>query len=273
MHLILRFQCLLALILLTSCGWRPNAVYQEFYSHLEDVKNEPCVDSIHSDYFLIIYVEACHLDYTSTLGLLQTIAKHPNGSTEGDVGHAWIHLQGLVDGKIVSIEGGHSGERGILQAKYFDGVMNYIDYGYANPSDKQIKTPRYEPNPIKYLWTSQQDGFFQRGSGGHTPTFAIKIPITPEQFERILSFIDPKNYCYKDYNLTRNQCSSFVAHVAALADFPIEYELTIPIDSSVYFRGRHVRLWEDPQYAYLRFSSPDIIERSLINATRNTQNP
>lgn len=210
---------------------------------------------VSSDYFLIVYVDAPHLDYRNNNALLQSIARN------GVFGHAWIHLQGIVEGQRVFIEGGHSGELGRCQAKYFDGVMNYIEYGYANPTAQQKQRPRYEPNPIKYLWETQRDGFFQVGSGGHKPTFSVKMDLTSEQFECILSFI--RNYDYAQYSLTDNQCSTFVAQIAALADFPLECDVTIPIRQMLTFRNETFCLWQDPRYSMLTFSSPDALESSL----------
>src|SRR5262245_4920764 len=66
--------------------------------------------------FLVICVDACRLDYTSCKELVRTIAKHPaNGSKNGDVGHAWIYLRGWLDGEWIEIEGGHSGELGLIK--------------------------------------------------------------------------------------------------------------------------------------------------------------
>ena len=220
-----------------------------------------------SEYFLLILVNARHLDYTNNRSLLKTIAKHPSdGSKNGDVGHAWIYMQGMVDGRCVCVEGGHSGERGWIQPKYFEGVMNYIDYGCLCPSKQQAATARYEPNPIKYLWATQEDGFFQEGSGEHTPTYAAKVDITSEQFQSILSFIQPENYPYSEYSLTGNQCSEFVARIGEIAGLELECKMTISIDQIVAFGGRSLCMWRDPRYAMFTFSSPDALERSLMQA-------
>jgi hypothetical protein len=227
------------------------------------------VDLYGEPFSLVFLVDAPHLDCSNNNTLIKTIAKHPsNGSKNGDVGHAWIYLQGVIDGKKVFVEGGHSGELGITQAKYFDGIMNYIEYGYANPNLEQQRNPRYEPNPIKYLWAVQHDGFFQRGCGRHRPTFAAKIEITEDQFHRILKFIQPQNYNYRDYSLIGNQCSSFVVQVASLVNFQIESKQAIPIQQYLVAKGECFKLWEDPQYSTLIISSPDAIECSLKRAVR-----
>lgn len=257
------------LVCLVSSCYRPlSREYQEFYHHLR----EPLPvsqDMRETDYFLIILVDARHLDYTNTFGLLKTVAKHPDdGSKTRDVGHAWIYLKGKLEGKDVVVEGGHSGERGVIQARYFDGIMNYYDWGYANPTEQQKRSPRYEPNPVKYLWASLDDGFFQKGSGRHVPTFAAKVDLTEAEFKQILSFIHPRAYPYRKYALVGHQCSSFVAQVAGLANFYFDYQLSMPIEQDVWYGRTKIRLWEDPYYSCLTFSSPDIIEKGLKEAVR-----
>lgn len=218
-------------------------------------------------FFLVILVDAPHLDYSCNRTLCRTIAKHPsNGSKSGDVGHAWICLQGCLDGKQIVIEGGHSGERGVLQAKYFDGIMNNIQYGHANPTDREISCPQYEPNPIRYLWEIQKDGFFQKGNGGHRPTYAVKIFLTESQCRNILWHIDPRRYCYEEYSLTSHQCTTFVAEVAELAGLKLDCEMNLPIGQFLRFNNETFMLWNDPEYSVLAFASPDILECSLKEA-------
>lgn len=207
--------------------------------------------------FLMIHVDAPQLDYSSGCAFLNSLAKH------GDFGHAWIYLEGDLNGQHVCIEGGHSGESGCLQVKYLDGIMNYIDYGVANPTREQRRHRRYEPNPVKYLWASQSDGYFERSSGGHIPTFSYKINLTDEQFLRILTFIEPRNYHYREYSITHSQCCTFVAQVAALAGITLKYEVEIPIEQEICVRGRRLRLWEDKRYSKIRVGTPDALECSL----------
>lgn len=226
----------------------------------------PCFAAITTaEAFLVILVDARHLDYSDGRNLLKTIAKHPSdGSKNGDVGHAWVYVEGMLNGQRVYVEGGHSGERGILKAKYCDGVMNYIEYGVANPTPEQRQNPCLEPNPIKYLWESQPDGFFEEGTGGHTPTFAAAIALTDRQFRDILDFI--VTYNYQEYSLTGNQCSSFVTQIAALAYFSLDSSIAVPIEKSLYVDGEWLFLWEDPVYSTLIIASPDILEDSLKRA-------
>jgi hypothetical protein len=251
---IILFQ-ILFLFTLNSCTWHwhPNSKsYETQYAHLEDnIRFKKGMEE--SKYFLVILVNARHLDYTNNKSFFRTLAKHPSdGSKNSDVGHAWIYLRGHIDGQLIEIEGGHSGETGFLQPKYFEGVMNNIDRGVCNP--------------IQYLWAVQRDGFFQVGSGKHRPTFAAKVNLTEEQFWNLLCFIT--NYPYSNYSLVGNQCSTFVAMAAAIASLEVDCKININIDNKIYFNREAFTLWEDPIYSTLPISTPDIIECSLMKAVQ-----
>jgi hypothetical protein len=231
-----------------------------------------------SNCFLTIFVDAKHLDYSDTLSFLHSLTLN-----QGKVGHAWIYVEGMIDGKKVTLEGGHSGELGITQAKYFDGIMNYLDYGYANPKPFQKMHRRYEPNPIKYLWEDLHDGFFQTGPGSHTPTYAAKVKLTKEQFLEILDFI--QSYSYSIYSITRHQCCTFVSQVAAIAGLELPATISMHLEPNIYFRGTTIRLWKDAAYEQILFESPDVLEQSLkhiveqgkaekfSNTPNHTENP
>lgn len=254
------------LLFFSACVCRSKE-YRDFYSHLQK-PHSPWPLMQPTEYFLIILVDARHLDYTKGENFCHSVAKHPSdGSKNGDVGHAWIYLQGKRGEQIITFEGGHSGERGDDNtAKYFDGIMNYNDFGQTD----RVVEPFYrcyEPNPIKYLWHIREDGFFQRHSGGHRPTFAAKISLSPEKFEKIFRFI--QSYPYKYYSLLGSQCSSFVTQIAEVAGFPLESEISMKILPRIYYGGRWVRLWENPSYATLTFATPDMIEKSLISAVES----
>lgn len=259
----------LFLLLLTSCT-PLSREYQLFYSHLGGFRPSSSKAMVEDDYFLVILVDACHLDYTDACQFFKSVARHPMNRSRGDdVGHAWIYLQGKDEkGGVFSLEGGHSGELGDSPPRYFDGLMNYVEYGYADPTPEQKKKPRYEPNPIKYLWTVREDGIFEKGSGGHQPTFAAKVSLTREQFNKILSFIKPSVYPYQNYALIGPQCCTFVVQVAALAGMDLETEMKMSLSPSFFYGRTKVRLWEDPRYSSVAFSTPDLLEKSLIEAVK-----
>lgn len=267
-HSRVRAACILTLVLglLAGCAVPRSCAYKALYAHL-DVPPAATDPLCESQYFLVVLVEARHLDYTDNASFLKTVAKHPSdGSKNRDVGHAWIYLQGIIDGQSVFLEGGHSGELGLVQARYFDGIMNNIEYGAANPSQQQCQNPSLEPNPVKYLWETQHDGFFQCGAGRHFPTFAAKIDLSREQFDRMMAFI--KSYRYSEYAITGSQCSSFAAQVASLGGLELACEVTMEIEPCINVGGAKLPLWRDPSYAQLTISSPDILERSLMQAVR-----
>lgn len=249
------WKCIFGFLLLfgsifSGCSYSPNSLaYQELYSHLNYSYDQSSMEE--SPYFLVILVEARHLDYTNPRGFFKTLAKHPSdGSKNGDVGHAWIYLQGILNGDVVCLEGGHSGELGYLQPRYVEGVFLRYEQGVENP--------------ISYLWESQCDGFFQRGPGRHYPTFAAKVDLTENQFRRILKFVEC--YDFSDYAITGNQCSSFAAQVGALAGVYLDCEVTMHVDSHLHLGQQKVKLWNDPVYSQITFSTPDILEKSLMKA-------
>ncbi len=178
--------------------------------------------------------------------MLKTIARHPSdGSKNSDVGHAWIFLQG--NGRY--IEGGHTGEFGQAQPRYFEGVMDLAEH--------------HDPNPARYLWAIQKDGTFQRGSGGFVPTFAAKVDLTKEQFEDVYAFV--RSYPFENYSLAGNQCTSFVVQIANRVELKLDSKVTVPIEQHLLT----FQLWSDSRYSKITLSSPDVLEKSLMEAVHH----
>lgn len=195
------------------------------------------------DYFVVFLVNARQLDNSCTKNFLKSVAKHPSdGSKNGDVGHAWIYLHGDE-----IIEGGHSGEFGVDQPRYMEGVMDNITLGAKNPAS--------------YLWTTQCDGCFQEGNGGHLPTFAAKVPLSQNQYLEICAFI--QNYPFHEYCLTTRQCSTFVREIGKIAGVHLEDQAVLKLDAYLSIGSQKYKFWEDPCYEYLPYGSPDLIECSL----------
>jgi hypothetical protein len=156
-------------------------------------------------------------------------------------------LKGIENGSITVIEGGHSGELGLASPKYFEGVMDLVD--------------AQDPNPIRYLWCIQPDGYFEEGPGSHRPTYAAKFSLTPGQYCAIREYIDQA--AFREYAITGRQCASFAAQAAALAGIRLDYEASLAIPKRICFGGRRMTLWSDPAYSRITFGSPDILEQSL----------
>jgi hypothetical protein len=240
---------LLLLFLLVSCHpCRFQQSYQKQYAHLEKLPDVAEGQFNHSDYSLLILVDAKHLDYSDAGTLVSTIAKHPNGSREQDIGHAWILLSGIKEGKRIVMEGGHSGELGVHAPRYLEGIiMN-----------------QHEPNPIRYLFSSLPDGYFEKGPGRHKPTYAIGLEITEEQFLAISDLIEKEKYNFSQYSLTENQCVTFVSKAAAIAGIELEHEVTVTVPQYVTLAGKKVKLWQDDKYKELVVSTPDRLEKSMM---------
>lgn len=248
----MHYLAVLFCFLLSGCCHRPlSDSYRDFYSHLS-CPHKVC-DMCESEYFIIFLVEARHLDYTNNTSFFRTLAKHPSdGSKNGDVGHAWIYLEGNLNNERIVVEGGHSGELGIVQPKYVEGVIEGCEGG--------------DDNPISYLWATQRDGFFQKGSGGHIPTFAVKIDLTEEQFREVLQYIE--RYPFSRYSVTQDQCSSFLVGIGGVIGICLEHEVTMAIQSEVWLGREKIVLWRDPCYSKITFSTPDILEKSLMELVR-----
>lgn len=258
---------LIVLLLSVSCATQHRTeTWRAQYSYLEQpIPQGPFTES---NYYVVFLVAASHLDYKDNKELFESLARHNNPLKKGQVGHSWIYLKGQRNGKPIVFHGGQSVRSEKARPWYFDGVLNYMEYGFLNPTDDQKKKPRHEANPVKYLWAELDAGFFQKGSGRCSPTYAAKVDLSREQFEEILVFTDPKTYPYKNFSLVDKQCSSFLAKVASMAGLHLEHQVTIEIAPVLHAGSREYRLWTDPQYSKLTFSSPDIIERSLMNAVK-----
>ncbi len=195
------------------------------------------------EYSLTVFVAAQRLNYTN----FYTLCRSMQCSKSGNVGHAWIHLHGRKEGCTVDLIGGLSGELEVIKPAYCNGVMDYVEAG--------------DENPVRYLWCSLNDGFFQEGSGGHRPTYAVRFRLNSSQFEEVFQFV--QGFDYRSYALTGWQCASFVSKVAELAGHPLEVTVTVPICQTMHFRGRKMTLWRDRQYDQITFPSPDRLEQSL----------
>ncbi len=196
---------------------------------LPPVKKESCPH---------LYVDAKGLDYSSTESFIRSMSLN-----DGEVGHAWLTLR--FKDKVIT--GGHSGERGITQLRYCDAIQNNLDTGCQNP--------------IQCLWEPQKDGFFQAGSGGHKATYSLKIPLTDATAKKIIKFI--QNYPFMEYSLTGNQCTAFCVQAAAIAGVYLEDRVTLPLSQYVRLKGKRYKLWSDPTFREISFSSPDILQESM----------
>jgi len=251
----------------SSCVLQPGSKLSEHDSEL----NQKSVEVTKSDYFIVFLVASRNLDYIDNKALFNTVRNIDNPKKGGRVvGHSWVYVHGIKEGKKFFLEGGHSA---LLKGGpgYVSGVINLNKYGYADRKDLPEIGVRYEPNPIKYLWAVRKDGFFQRGAGGHSPTFAARVNITKNEFEQVLVFMKKDNYKYKDFSIINRQCTTFVARLAALVGLELEHTVTVQVDSKINVGDKNYRLWTDPLYSKITFASPDKMESSLRRAVADGQ--
>lgn len=218
------------------------------------------------DLFLVLLVSSTKLDYADYSQLARNLTKR--GYLKGGfVGHSWVYLHGWEGGREQVIETGLS-PKGDGSLHYFRGVLDLAEYGYVDPTPEQRRNPRHEPNPISYLWRVHQNGHLHSAQKAReaTPTFAARVDLTETQYREIKRLLDPALPDYNLFQLNGQQCSSFVARVAATTGLELEHKIRIEIPSSIEVMGKRVRLWEDPQYSSITLSSPDMLERSLRQA-------
>lgn len=231
------------LLLLPACCKPRSESYRAFYRYCNDLPQEE--DFVETPYYIVFLVNARHLDYGSLPSFMKTCAKHPSdGSKNGDVGHAWIYLKAPEE----VIEGGQSGETGLYQPRYFEGILENAELGAENP--------------VRYLWEPQCDGFFQCGSGGHRPTFAAKVDLTESQYQSIKSFI--ASYNFADYRLSAHQCTTFVKGIASILGLDLEDQVLLEFPQQLVIGKTSYCLWNDAAYRSLTCGSPDKLEESLV---------
>lgn len=218
--------------------------------------------------FAVFLVRAAHLDYGDPRELARQLHKRAR-LKQGFMGHSWIYLEGVEDGRRQVIDAGLS-PKGEGATRFVRGVLNLSEYGYPDPTDAQKLSPRFEPNPIAYLWRDQGDGFLQPADEHKLrPTFAARVDLDEAQFRAIRARMDPALPSHRSFQLNGQQCSSFLVAVAELAGIRLEHEVTIEIPPRVTVGGKTYRLWTDPAYSRITLSSPDVLERSLRRLVRS----
>jgi hypothetical protein len=213
-------------------------------------------------YYLVLLVHAAGLDYQDEKSLLRSLYKRSRFKG-GFLGHSWVLLSGIENGRRRVVEVGLS-PKGEGSIQFFRGVLDLAEYGYASPTEEQRRHPRQEPNPISYLWRDHGNGYLQPASEARVrPTYAAKLDLDAAQYRAIRARLDPALPEHKRFQLTGRQCSSFVVELAALAGVSLRHQVTIPIPRRVEVGGRQVHLWTDPAYASMTLSSPDVLEQEL----------
>jgi len=217
--------------IVSKCRFAPDA-------DLDPATGTPVGDE---GYYLYILTEAAKWDFSYAPGLLFSIWRHPWA-------HSWIILESPGD----RLEFGHTGDFGLEKPRYHKGVIQRIREG--------------DPNPIAYLWQTMSDGEFQIGKPNRPPTFVWKMPITQRRYQLIYEYV--MNRKYDQFGLRSNNCTDMVAETAALAGINLIHRIRLTLPPETKFLGKTARIWTDPQYRILEFSTPEVLEVDLRQLAR-----
>jgi len=193
-------------------------------------------------YYLYILNEAVHWDYSSPASFLFSLWQRPWA-------HSWLILESPQD----RLEFGHTGDLGQAKQRYHVGVMQRIRHR--------------DPNPIAYMWQTMSDGQLQIGKPDRPPTFVWRMPMTRRRHQLIYDYVMHRKY--DQFGVRSNNCTDLVIETAALAGIHLMHRIRLTWPPEAKFLGRTRRVWTDPQYRILEFSSPDVLEADLRQIARS----
>jgi hypothetical protein len=162
--------------------------------------------------------------------------------------HSWLILESPKE----RLEFGHTGDLGITKPRYHEGVFQKIKEG--------------NPNPIGYLWQTMTDGQFQIGTPNRPPKFVWRMPITRRRNQVILEYVMQRKY--DQFDLRNNNCTNLVAEAAALAGINLIHRIHLTLPPKTKVLGRMRRIWTDPQYHILEYSTPEVLDADLRQLAR-----
>src|SRR4030042_1356805 len=223
-------------------GWnaKPIAIVCRFApdADLDPATGTPVGDE---GYYLYILNEAANWDYSDGTSLVFSIWERPWG-------HSWLILESPQD----RLEFGHTGDLGQAKLRYHEGVFQRIRDG--------------DPNPIGYLWQTMSDGQFQSGKPNRPPSFVWRMPITRRRYQLIYEYVMQRKY--DQFGVRTNNCTDMVIETAALAGINLTHRIRLTLPPETKFWGRTLRVWTDPQYRILEYSTPDVLDADLRQLAR-----
>ncbi len=187
-------------------------------------------------YYLYILNEAADWDYSNAASLVFSIWQRPWA-------HSWLILESPQD----RLEFGHTGDFGEAKPRYHEGVFQNIQDG--------------DPNPIAYLWQTRSDGQFQIGKPNRPPSFVWRMPITRRRHQLIHEYVMQRKY--DQFGVRSNNCTDMVTETAALAGINLIHRIRLTLPQETRFWCRPRRVWTDPQYRILEYSTPEVLEADL----------
>jgi len=223
-------------------GWsaQPIAVMSRFApdADLDSATVTPVGDE---GYYLYILNESANWDFSGAVSLVLTISLRPWA-------HSWLMLESPGE----RLEFGHTGDLGLEEPRYHEGVMQ------LGQSD--------DPNPIAYLWRTMSDGQLQIGKPNRPPTFVWRMPITRHRYQLIHEYMLQRKY--DQFGVRSDNCTDMAAETAALAGINLIHRIRLTAPQEVKFLGRMLRVWTDPKYRIVEFSTPEVMEADLRQLTQ-----
>jgi hypothetical protein len=212
--------------IVSGCRFAPDA-------DLDHATGTPVGDE---GYYLYILTGSASWDFSEATSLLHSIWLRPWG-------HSWIVLESPQN----RLECGHTGDFGREKPRYHEGVLQRM-------RDE-------DPNPIAYLWGTMSDGEFEIDKPYRAPTFVWRTPITQRKYQLIYEYVMQRNYI--QFDLRTGNCTDMVVEAAALAGINLSHRIRLTLPPEVKFFGRPHRVWTDPKYRILEFSTPEVLEVDL----------
>lgn len=209
-----------------------------------------CAYATCHSYQLCVLVSSRALDYTNAETFFESLLKQKGTPT---VGHAWIKLiekEGSVT--VREIEGGHSGEFGVIAPQYFTRLL------------KESENPAIE-NPVQVLYQPIFDGCLEFGNGGHVPTFKAIFELTEEGFSTLLTLLDDKSgqYAFSKWSMTENNCVRFVLTCLGRIGIVLDATNVVQIPPVAKINGLLIKMWKDERYSKLEVVTPEKLESEL----------
>jgi hypothetical protein len=87
------------------------------------------------------------------------------------------------------------------------------------------------------------------------------MPITRRRYQLIYEYVMQRKY--DQFGVRTNNCTDMVVATAALAGINLSHRIRLTLPSEAKFWGRTLRVWTDPQYRVLEFSTPEVLEVDL----------
>ncbi|MCX5685142.1 MAG: hypothetical protein NT049_15875, partial [Planctomycetota bacterium] len=70
------------------------------------------------------------------------------------------------------------------------------------------------------------------------------------------------------FGIRSDNCSDMVVEAGALAGINLIHRMRFTVPPEIKFQDRMLRIWTDPKYRILEFSTPDVLEADLRQLAR-----